>query len=221
VIRFENVSKIYPPGRHALNEVSFSLEQGEFAFLTGPSGAGKSTLLRLIYREERPTAGQVIVGDRNVSAMRVREVQHVRRRMGVVFQDGRLIPSRDVFENVTFVLRAIGLDPRAQKERALAVLRWVGLTHRMRSHPPQLSGGEQQRVAIARAVAADPEVLLADEPTGNLDQELSLEILDIFRRINSRGTTVLIATHDPHLLAALRRRELHLDHGALTERPVA
>jgi cell division transport system ATP-binding protein len=219
MIRFENVSKIYPPGHRALDDVSFELDKGGFAFLTGPSGAGKSTLLKLIYREERPTRGRVLIGGRNVAKLPTAEVQRIRRRMGIVFQDGRLIPARDVFENVTFVLRAVGLDPRARKERALAVLKLVGLTHKMRAYPLQLSGGEQQRVAIARAVAVDPEVLLADEPTGNLDQDLSLEILEILRRINGRGTTVVIATHDPHLLATLRRRELHLQQGRLTERP--
>ena len=131
----------------------------------------------------------------------------------MVFQDGRLIAGRDVFENVTFVLRAIGLSPREQKERALAVLRWVGLTHRMHSRPLELSGGEQQRVSIARAVAADPEVLLADEPTGNLDHDLSLEILDIFKKINGRGTTILVVTHDQDLIRAARRRVLRLEHG--------
>ncbi len=221
MIRFDAVSKVYPPGHQALEEVSFGLERGEFAFLTGPSGAGKSTLMKLIYREERPSAGRVLVTGRDVGDLPAAEVQRLRRRLGVVFQDGRLIPGRDVFENVAFVLRAVGLAPKAQKERTLAVLRWVGLTHKMRAYPRELSGGEQQRVAIARAVAADPEVLLADEPTGNLDRDLSLEIMEIFRRINGRGTTVLVATHDPVLLETFPRRILHMEQGRLSERAPA
>ena len=145
--------------------------------------------------------------------------QNLRRRIGVVFQDFRLIRSRDVFENVVFVLRVLGLPPREQKERALAVLRMVGLTHRMRARPEELSGGEQQRVAIARAVAADPEVLLADEPTGNLDPALARETLDLFRRIHSRGATVLVATHDAELIRAAPRRVLHLEGGHLRDEP--
>jgi cell division transport system ATP-binding protein len=220
MIRFENVSKRYGRGANILEGVSFHLDRAEFAFLTGPSGAGKSTLLKLIDRRERATSGRVLVGGRDAAALGRAEVQAHRRRLGIVFQDFRLIPSLDVLENVSFVLRAIGVPSREQKERALAVLRWVGLTHRMRARPDELSGGEQQRVAIARAVAADPDILLADEPTGNLDPALSLEILDVFRRINGRGTTVLIATHDPDLIQAARRRELRLEAGRLREIPV-
>jgi cell division transport system ATP-binding protein len=215
MIRFEQVSKAYERGARALDEVSFHLERGEFACLSGPSGSGKSTLLRLIYRAERPTSGRVLVGGQDVGRLGPARVQALRRRMGIVFQDWRLIPDRDVFSNVTFVLRAVGLNPRDQKSRALEVLRWVGLSHRMRSRPEELSGGEQQRVAIARAVAVDPEILLADEPTGNLDHDLSLEILEIFRKIHARGTTILLATHDPLLLGALKRRVLRLEHGRL------
>ena len=221
MIRFENVTKHYGPGPPALDGVSFELQRGEFAFLTGPSGAGKTTLMKMIYGEQRPTTGQVVVGSRNVSDLSRAGVQVLRRRLGVVFQDCRLIAERDVFDNVTFVLRAIGLHPREQKERALAVLRWVGLTHRMRSHPLELSGGEQQRVAIARAVAADPDVLLADEPTGNLDHDLSLEILEIFKKINVRGTTVLVVTHDRDFTRAARRRVLRLEHGRLRDEATA
>jgi cell division transport system ATP-binding protein len=163
----------------------------------------------------------VQVAGHDMSRLSASAVQKVRQRIGVVFQDGRLIPSQDVYENVTFVLRAQGLAPRARKERALAVLRQVGLSHRMRSLPRQLSGGEQQRVAIARAVAADPAVLLADEPTGNLDREMSVEIMEIFRRIHGRGTTVVIATHDPFLLRKYPRRVLHLEGGSLSERTAA
>jgi len=218
MIHFSEVSKSYAQGAMALRDVSFRLDKGEFAFLTGPSGAGKTTLLKLIYREERTTGGRVEVAGHDMGRLSRAAVQKVRQRIGVVFQDGRLIPSQDVYENVTFVLRAQGLAPRARKERALAVLRQVGLSHRMRSLPRQLSGGEQQRVAIARAVAGDPMVLLADEPTGNLDREMSVEIMEIFRRIHGRGTTVVIATHDPFLLRKYPRRVLHLEGGSLSER---
>ena len=221
MIHFSEVSKSYAQGAMALREVTFHLAKGEFAFLTGPSGAGKTTLLKLIYREERSSGGRVQVAGHDMSRLSASAVQKVRQRIGVVFQDGRLIPSQDVYENVTFVLRAQGLAPRARKERALAVLRQVGLSHRMRSLPRQLSGGEQQRVAIARAVAADPAVLLADEPTGNLDREMSVEIMEIFRRIHGRGTTVVIATHDPFLLRKYPRRVLHLEGGSLSERTAA
>ena len=221
MIRFENVCKRYGPGPPALDGVSFELQKGEFAFLTGASGAGKTTLIKLVYGEQRPTTGRVLVGSRSIGDLSRSGIQAFRRRLGVVFQDCRLIPARDVFENVTFVLRALGMHPREQKERALAVLRWVGLTHRMRSRPLELSGGEQQRVAIARAVAADPEVLLADEPTGNLDPDLSLEILEIFKKINGRGTTVLVVTHDRDLTRAVRRRVLRLEHGHLCEETAA
>ncbi|TDI31682.1 MAG: cell division ATP-binding protein FtsE [Acidobacteria bacterium] len=220
MITFQGVTKMYEQGVVALRNVSFHLEKGGFAFLTGPSGAGKTTVLKLIYREERPSEGSVEVAGRDTCRLAVSQVQRLRRRMGIVFQDGRLIDSRDVFENVTFVLRAQGLALRARKERALNVLRQVGLSHRMRSLPRQLSGGEQQRVAIARAVAADPDLLLADEPTGNLDREMSVEIMEIFRRIHGRGTTILIATHDPFLLRKYRRRVLHLEDGCLTDKGV-
>ncbi|MCZ6746808.1 MAG: cell division ATP-binding protein FtsE [Acidobacteria bacterium] len=220
MIIFQGVTKMYEQGAVALRDVSFHLEKGGFAFLTGPSGAGKTTLLKMIYREERPSEGSVEVAGKESGRLAVGQVQRLRRRMGIVFQDGRLIASRDVFENVTFVLRAQGLAPRARKERALNVLRQVGLSHRMRSLPRQLSGGEQQRVAIARAVAADPDLLLADEPTGNLDREMSVEIMEIFRRIHGRGTTVLIATHDPFLLRKYRRRVLNLEGGCLTDKGV-
>jgi cell division transport system ATP-binding protein len=218
MIHFSEVSKAYAAGAMALRDVSFRLEKGEFAFLTGPSGAGKTTLLKLIYREEQASTGMVEVAGHDMSRLSRSSVQKLRQRVGVVFQDGRLIPSQDVYENVTFVLRAQGLAPRARKERALAVLRQVGLSHRMRSLPRQLSGGEQQRVAIARAVAGDPAVLLADEPTGNLDREMSVEIMEIFRRIHGRGTTVVIATHDPFLLRKYPRRVLHLEGGSLSQR---
>ena len=219
MITFTGVGKDFGRGPEILRDVSFHLERGEFAYLTGPSGAGKSTLLRMIFARERPSRGRVEVGGQDVGALGFAATQALRRRIGVVFQDFRLIRSRDVFENVVFVLRVLGLPPREQKERALAVLKMVGLTHRMRARPEELSGGEQQRVAIARAVAADPEVLLADEPTGNLDPALARETLDLFRRIHSRGTTLLVATHDAALIRAVPRRVLHLEGGGLRDEP--
>ncbi|MFQ5767978.1 MAG: cell division ATP-binding protein FtsE [Acidobacteriota bacterium] len=217
MVRFEAVSKSYPQGSQVLDRVSFTLAKAEFAFLTGVSGAGKTTLLKLIYGQERPTSGRILVAGRDLSRLPFSGVQALRRRLGVVFQDGRLMSRRDLLENVTLVLRAMGLPSRRLKVRALEVLKRVGLTHRLHSYPGQLSGGEQQRVSIARAMAADPDLLLADEPTGNLDEKLSLEILEIFKRINARGTAVLLATHDPRLLAALKRRQLRLVAGRLLE----
>ncbi|MFQ5720767.1 MAG: cell division ATP-binding protein FtsE [Acidobacteriota bacterium] len=217
MIRFEKVTKRYGLQSPALDGVTLHLARGDFAFLTGASGAGKTTLTRLIYGAERPTSGQVSVGGHAIGDLSRRALQVFRRRLGVVFQDCRLLASRDVFENVTFVLRSIGMPGREQKARSLSVLRSVGLTHRMRAHPVELSGGEQQRVAIARAIAADPDVLLADEPTGNLDPALSREIIGLFKKVNDRGTTILVVTHDEDLIRFARRRVLHLDRGKLRE----
>jgi cell division transport system ATP-binding protein len=215
VIDFYKVTKAYPGGQLALADVSFELQRGEFAFLTGPSGAGKTTLLKLIFREEVPSAGQIIVNGRNVSSIPRSKVPYLRRTMGVVFQDFRLIPRKTVFENVSFLPRILGADAATQRRLAHEALDRVGLGHRMKAFPLQLSGGEQQRVAIARALVNEPEILIADEPTGNLDPDLSQEIFRIFREINGRGTTLLIATHDRELIRQVGRRVLTLQAGAL------
>jgi cell division transport system ATP-binding protein len=215
VIRFFGVAKHYPGGQTALDDVSFHVPRGEFVFLTGPSGAGKTTLLKMIFREEVPSAGQIIVNGRNVGSLPRRKVPYLRRTVGVVFQDFRLIPRKTVFENVSYLPRLLGADRRGQKRLAYQALRRVGLAHRMNAFPAELSGGEQQRVAIARALISEPELLIADEPTGNLDPDLSAEILRLFLTINRRGTTVLLATHDRDTIQRIGRRVLGLDAGRL------
>jgi cell division transport system ATP-binding protein len=213
VIELENVTKVYGTDVTALDRLSFTVEKGEFVFLTGPSGAGKSTLLRLLLRQEVPTEGSLRVGGRELAALSTSEVQAYRRSLGVVFQDFKLIPTKTVFENVAFVMRVLGTPVEQQRRRTYQVLKWVGLQHRALAYPPELSGGEQQRIAIARALVNEPQVVLADEPTGNLDPDLSLEIMDVFRDINASGTTVLVATHDRALIAHVGRRVLHLEQG--------
>jgi cell division transport system ATP-binding protein len=215
VILFLNVSKTYEGSRVALDRVSFEMGRGEFGFLTGPSGAGKTTLLRLIYREAFPDSGQVLISGRNVGALPSSKVPHLRRRVGVVFQDCRLIDRKTVFENVGYLPRLLGIGLRQRRRMAYHALRRVGLAHRMSSFPPELSRGEQQRVAIARALINEPEILLADEPTGNLDPELSREVFRLFRQVNATGTTVLAATHSPELVAEFGGRELMLERGRL------
>ena len=215
MIHCYRVSKHYPGGQRALDEVTFQIERGEFAFLTGPSGAGKTTLLRLVFRQEVPSSGQILVNNRNVASLPRRKIPYLRRTIGVVFQDFRLIPRKTVFENVSYLPRVLGLDRQRQKRLAYETLRRVGLAHRMKAFPVELSGGEQQRVAIARALVNQPEILIADEPTGNLDPEMAREIFDHFLEINRRGTTVLIATHDAAVLERMGKRVLALRGGRL------
>ncbi len=215
MIRFFNVGKLYPGGQTALSEVSFHIPRGEFVFLTGASGAGKTTLLKLIFRQEVPSEGQILVNGRNVASLPRSKIPYLRRTLGVVFQDFRLIPRKTAFENVSYLPRVLGVDRSAQRKLAYQALRRVGLAHRMNAFPAELSGGEQQRVAIARAIINEPELLIADEPTGNLDPELSAEILRLFLEINLRGTTLLLATHDRALIQRMGRRVLTLDQGRL------
>jgi len=215
VIQFFHVAKHYPGGQVALDDVTFSVLRGEFAFLTGASGAGKTTLLRLIYRGEVPSAGRILVNGRNVSSLPRHKIPYLRRTLGVVFQNFRLIDRKTVFENVSYLPRILGADRTEQRQAALEALRRVGLAHRLSAFPPQLSGGEQQRVAIARAVVQQPEILIADEPTGNLDPDLSWEIVKLFLEINRRGTTVLLATHDRATIERVGGRVLTLDAGRL------
>jgi len=217
VIEAHKISKIYSRGVYALRELSLRIDKGEFVFLTGPSGAGKSTLLRLLLRQDVPTNGQLVVGGRDLTQLTQRQVQAYRRSLGFVFQDFKLLPSKTVLENVSFVPRVLGMAPTTQQRRTFQVLKWVGLQHRMNAFPEELSGGEQQRIAIARALVNDPVIILADEPTGNLDPDLSLEIMNLFREINARGTTVLVATHDRELIRRVGRRTLTLDHGRSVE----
>lgn len=217
MIKMFHVTKRYDQEYIALHDISVHIPKGEFTFLTGPSGAGKSTLLRLLIREEIPTTGQIIVNGRNIAIIPDHQIPVLRRNMGFVFQDFKLLKRKTVYENVTFVLHVIGISARIQKKRAFEILKMVGLQHKMHSYPQQLSGGEQQRVAIARALINEPVLLLADEPTGNLDPDLAFEIMEIFKKINARGTTVLVATHDKDMIQRIRGRVLVLDHGRLVD----
>ena len=217
MIRFYGVSKKYGDDVTALHEVSLEIERGEFVFITGPSGAGKTSILRLMLRQELPTTGQIIVNGRNVGELPTGKVPDLRRQIGVVFQDFKLIPRKNVLENVAYVLNVSGMSRADQRRRAYNALKSVGLNHRLAALPPVLSGGEQQRVAIARAVVNEPTLLLADEPTGNLDPDLAVEIMRLFREINARGTTVVVATHDRDLIQRMQRRTIVLQHGAVTD----
>ena len=217
MIEAYHVSKTYARGVYALRDLSLRVEKGDFVFLTGPSGAGKSTLLRLLLRQDVPTEGQLMVGGRNLATLTARQVQSYRRSLGFVFQDFKLLPAKTVLENVSFVPRVLGMGESQQQRRTFQVLKWVGLQHRMSAYPLELSGGEQQRIAIARALVNDPAIILADEPTGNLDPDLSLEIMNLFREINARGTTVVVATHDRELIRRVGRRAVTLDHGNIVE----
>ena len=221
MIETQGLGKIYGRGLHALRYLNLTIEKGEFVFLTGPSGAGKSTLLRLLLLQERPSEGDVIVGGRNLARLTRNQVQAYRRTVGFVFQDFKLIPAKSVFENVSFALRVLGMPVEQQRRRTYQVLKWVGLQHRLNSLPEELSGGEQQRVAIARALVNEPHLVLADEPTGNLDPDLSLEIMNLFRDINASGTTVVVATHDRELIKWVGRRVVQLEHGQLAGLPEA
>jgi len=217
MIRLYNVSKTYPGDVTALRDVGLAIGRGEFVFITGPSGAGKTTLLRLLLRQELPSGGQIIVNGRNVGALPSAKVPDLRRSIGVVFQDFKLIPRKTALENVAYVLNVAGLSRAEQRRRAYNALRSVGLNHRLNTFPPVLSGGEQQRVAIARAVVNEPVLLLADEPTGNLDPDLAVEIMRLFREINARGTTVVVATHDRDLIQRMQRRTVLLEQGCLVD----
>jgi len=217
MIEANAISMAYTRGVYALRNLTLRVDKGEFVFLTGPSGAGKSTLLRMLLRQDVPTEGELLVGGRNLATLSSRQVQAYRRSLGFVFQDFKLLPAKTVLENVSFVPRVLGMAAPQQQRRTFQVLKWVGLQHRMNAYPMELSGGEQQRVAIARALVNDPAIILADEPTGNLDPDLSLEIMNLFREINARGTTVLVATHDRELIRRVGRRSVSLDHGHIVE----
>jgi cell division transport system ATP-binding protein len=195
--------------------VSLEFGRGEFVFLTGPSGAGKTSLLKLIFAAERPSEGQIVVLGRNAPRLGRTATPPLRRRIGVVFQDFKLLKRKTILENVAFVLKILAVPPKEQKRRAFAALKAVGLHHKMHAYPMQLSGGEQQRVAIARALINEPMLLLADEPTGNLDPDMAHEIMGLFQEVNARGTTVMVATHDPEMIARLGKRVITLDKGRL------
>ncbi len=216
MIRLENVTKVYARGaRPALDDVDLEVERGEFVFLVGTSGSGKSTMLRLMLREERPTAGRIFVAGKNLSTLSTWKVPHLRRQIGVVFQDFRLLPNKTVFENVAFALQVIGKPKHHILTTVPDTLELVGLEGKEKRRPHELSGGEQQRVAIARAFVNRPSILLADEPTGNLDPTTSVGIMRLLDRINRTGTTVVMATHDDEIVDQMRKRVVELDTGQI------
>lgn len=217
MIRFYHVSKMYKSKNYALMDVTVTIHPREFCFITGPSGAGKSTFLKIALGEENPTSGQVLVTGRNLQTLKVSELPYFKRKIGTVFQDFRLIHSRSVYENVTMLLRFQGFSESEMRKRAFETLRIVGLQSKMDSFPEELSGGEQQRVAIARALISKPSLLLADEPTGNLDPDLAHEIMRIFQELNASGTTVVVATHDKSLIATFGARVIVLQKGKIID----
>ncbi|MCA9551084.1 MAG: cell division ATP-binding protein FtsE [Myxococcales bacterium] len=218
MIQTFHVTKVYDQGdRPALKDVSLNIEKGEFVFLTGPSGAGKSTLLKLLFVAERPTRGQILVNGRNVATLKPRQIPLLRRQVGVIFQDFKLIANRTVHENVAYALHVVGVPEKEIRRRVYNVLKGVGLYHKAHALPPKLSGGEQQRVSIARALVNDPVLLLADEPTGNLDRDITEEIMALLEQANARGTTVVVATHDPDLLDRYKKRVIVLKGGQLQD----
>ncbi|MDI3480577.1 MAG: cell division transport system ATP-binding protein [Tepidanaerobacteraceae bacterium] len=215
MIETYGVTKIYPGGLVALRDINIKISRGEFVFIVGPSGAGKSTFIKLLFREELPTRGQIFFNGKNITRMKNREVPLLRRRIGIVFQDFRLLPEKSAYENVAFAMEVTEASSREIKKRVPYVLEKVGLAHKASAKPSELSGGEQQRVALARALVNNPDVLVADEPTGNLDPDTSWEIMKLLNDINKRGTTVVVATHARELVDGMRKRVLQLDKGVL------
>jgi len=220
MIQMKNVYKKYPNGIVALNGMNVEIEQGEFVYVVGPSGAGKSTFIKMMYREERPTSGQMLVDGIDIATLKNKKVPLLRRQIGVVFQDFKLLPRLNVYENVAFALEVIEESPSKIRDRVMKVLDMVGLKHKARMFPTELSGGEQQRVSIARSIVNRPKVVIADEPTGNLDPETSLDIMNLFEQINASGTTILMATHNREIVNTLRHRVIAIE-GGLIVRDVA
>ena len=216
LIRIKNVEKKYKNGVTAIDDLNLAIEKGSFVFVIGGSGSGKSTLIKMLYREEKPTAGQVIVGGLDVAKLKDRKVYKLRRKLGIVFQDYRLLPKQTVYENVAFALECIGEKRDEIRTKVLKALEEVGLKNKVHNFPDQLSGGEQQRVAIARAIVNDPKLLLCDEPTGNLDPEKSMEIMKVLEDINkNRGTTIIMATHDKEIVNKMKKQVITLKDGRL------
>nr|WP_222927772.1 cell division ATP-binding protein FtsE [Biomaibacter acetigenes] len=209
------VSKVYPGGLTALKDINLKISRGEFVFIVGPSGAGKSTFIKLLFREELPTKGQIFFNGKNITRMRNRDIPFLRRRIGIVFQDFRLLPEKTAYENVAFAMEVVEASGKEIRKKVPQVLERVGLSHKADAKPSELSGGEQQRVALARALVNEPDVLVADEPTGNLDPDTSWDIMKLLSDINKRGTTVVVATHARELVNAMRKRVLQLDKGRL------
>ncbi|HSC49936.1 MAG TPA: cell division ATP-binding protein FtsE [Gaiellaceae bacterium] len=215
MVTFENVTKIYEPDVAALQDVSFAIEKGEFVFIVGASGSGKSTVIRLVLKEIEPTRGKIVVGGRDLGRLKRSKVPMLRRNVGCVFQDFKLLPNRTAAENVAYALKVQGESSTAIRRKVPEVLNMVGLTHKMSSLPDELSGGEQQRVSIARAFVNHPPLLICDEPTGNLDPDTSVGIMQLLYRINRSGTTILMATHDREMVDKMRKRVIALENGKL------
>jgi len=213
LIKFTNVSKRYNKDIIALSNISFEIENGEFVFIVGPSGAGKSTLIKLLLKEEEPTSGSIVINKKDITKLKKREIPYLRRSMGVVFQDFRLLPNKTVFENVAFAMEIVGAHPKEIRRKVPMVLSLVGLSDKANKYPRQLSGGEQQRVSLARAIVNEPSILIADEPTGNLDPDTSWEIVKLISEINKRGTTVVMATHAKDIVDAMKKRVIALEKG--------
>lgn len=215
MIQFRNVSKIYPSGTVALNNVNFEVSKGDFVFLVGSSGSGKSTMMKLMLKEEEVTDGDIIVNGKVVKKLSRRRVPYFRRRMGIVFQDFRILPNKTAYENVEFAMKIVGATPREIRRQVPTVLSLVGLSNKAKSYPHELSGGEQQRVSLARAIVNKPVLLLADEPTGNLDPETTSEIMRLLGEINARGTTVIVATHERAVVDKMKKRVLAIENGII------
>jgi cell division transport system ATP-binding protein len=215
VIDMQDIWKTYPDGTTALQGINVVIDRNEFVFIVGPSGAGKSTFMKLIYREELPTKGQISVNGFNIGKLKHRKIPYVRRNIGVIFQDYKLLPKLSAYENVAFAMEVIEMPRRTIRRRTMEVLDLVGLKHKANSLPAQLSGGEQQRVAIARAIVNNPAVIVADEPTGNLDPETSWGIMNLLEEINFRGTTIVMATHNKEIVNKLRKRVIAIEKGAI------
>lgn len=215
IIEFDGVSKTYPSGTHALEDINIRIDKGEFVFIVGSSGAGKSTFMKLIMREEKPTVGQIFVNGYNLNRLKSKQVALYRRTTGIVFQDFRLIPTMNAFENVAFAMHVTGASSRDIRKSVSGALSVVGLQHKARSMPAQMSGGEQQRVALARALVNRPELIVADEPTGNVDPNMSYEIVELLTEINRKGTTVLMVTHEHQLVSDFGKRVIMIDKGRI------
>ncbi|AWC34541.1 cell division ATP-binding protein FtsE [Bacillus cytotoxicus] len=215
MIKMTNVYKEYPNGMKAISGITVTIKQGEFVYVVGPSGAGKSTFIKMMYREEKPSTGSINVNGLVIESLAERDVPYFRRQLGIIFQDFKLLPKLTVYENVAFALEVIEEEPEAIRERVKEVLTLVGLEDRASALPSELSGGEQQRVAIARAIVNRPKVVIADEPTGNLDIDTALDIMNIFKRINERGTTIVMATHNADIVNTIRHRVIAIEDGKI------
>lgn len=215
MIELYGVTKTYPSGQTALKDINLKISKGDFVFIVGPSGAGKSTLIKLLFREVLPTKGQIFFAGKNITRLRPREIPYLRRRIGIVFQDFRLLPEKTVYENVAFAMEVVEASARDIRKRVPQILDRVGLAHKANAKPSELSGGEQQRIAMARALVNNPDILIADDPTGNLDPDTSWEIMKQLDDINKSGTTVVVASHDRELIDSMKKRVIQLENGCL------